>query len=354
MGAKDNGEVRDEKGVGSDYEPARVSGVSKKLMRKDTRENSPRMAKSSGSRQVQNKLQHKASNNIQSRSPKPRKVVNAAKSAEVRRSDTVRVPSRAPSELSEETDDIVSEAGTVDDSKGNEEAKEIDVLDEAPHCDQSTGTDDEIPEIEEKIVDDEKPVVYQRNEELQSKIDKLEQELREVAALEVSLYSVLPEHGSSAHKLHTPARRLSRMYIHASKFWSSDKIASVAKSTVSGLVLVAKSCSNDASRLTFWLSNTVVLREIIAQTIGISCQSSSTITAINMNGSAKSLDGRSMPMLWTNSSSGKQTKFTGMQVPDDWHETSTLLAALEKIESWIFSRIVETVWWQVKVRLYSC
>uniref|UniRef100_A0A0E0AXC1 Dilute domain-containing protein n=1 Tax=Oryza glumipatula TaxID=40148 RepID=A0A0E0AXC1_9ORYZ len=346
MGAKDNGEVRDEKGVGSDYEPARVSGVSKKLMRKDTRENSPRMAKSSGSRQVQNKLQHKASNNIQSRSPKPRKVVNAAKSAEVRRSDTVRVPSRAPSELSEETDDIVSEAGTVDDSKGNEEAKEIDVLDEAPHCDQSTGTDDEIPEIEEKIVDDEKPVVYQRNEELQSKIDKLEQELREVAALEVSLYSVLPEHGSSAHKLHTPARRLSRMYIHASKFWSSDKIASVAKSTVSGLVLVAKSCSNDASRLTFWLSNTVVLREIIAQTIGISCQSSSTITAINMNGSAKSLDGRSMPMLWTNSSSGKQTKFTGMQVPDDWHETSTLLAALEKIESWIFSRIVETVWWQ--------
>uniref|UniRef100_A0A0D9X9J3 Dilute domain-containing protein n=1 Tax=Leersia perrieri TaxID=77586 RepID=A0A0D9X9J3_9ORYZ len=339
MGAKDNGEVRDEKGLGSDYEPARVSGVSKKLMRKDTRENSPRMAKSSGSRQVQSKLQHKASNSIQNRSPKPKKAVNAAKSVEVRRSDTVRVPSRAPSELSEETDDMVSEAGTIDD-KGNEEAKEIDVLDEAPHCDQSTGTDDEIPEIEEKIVDEDKSVVYQRNEELQSKIDRLEQELREVAALEVSLYSVLPEHGSSAHKLHTPARRLSRMYIHASKFWSSDKIASVAKNTVSGLVLVAKSCSNDASRLTFWLSNTVVLREIIAQTLGVSRQLSTTITAINMNGGAK------RPMLWKNGSIGKQTKFTGVQIPDDWQETSTFLAALEKIESWIFSRIVETVWWQ--------
>ncbi|KAL5221007.1 hypothetical protein ABZP36_025720 [Zizania latifolia] len=345
MGAKDNGEVRDEKGVGSDYEPARVSGVSRKFTKKETRENSPHMAKSSGSRQIQNKLQHKASNSIQNRSPKPKKVVNAVKSVEVRRPDTVRVPSRPPSELSEETDDIVSETGTIDD-KGIEEAKEIDVLDEAPHCDQSTGTDDEIAEIEEKIVDEEKSVMYQRNEELQSKIDNLEQELREVAALEVSLYSVLPEHGSSAHKLHTPARRLSRMYIHASKFWSSDKVASVAKSTVSGLVLVAKSCSNDASRLTFWLSNTVVLREIIAQTFGISRQLAPTTTSIKMNGGARRLDGRSVTMLWKNSSNGKQTKFAGMQIPDDWQETSTLLDALEKIESWIFSRIVETVWWQ--------
>ncbi|KAG8047750.1 hypothetical protein GUJ93_ZPchr0008g12001 [Zizania palustris] len=345
MGAKDNGEVRDEKGVGSDYEPARVSGVSRKFTKKETRENSPGMAKSSGSRQIQNKLQQKVSNSIQNRSPKPKKVVNAVKSVEVRRPDTVKVPSRPPSELSEETDDIVSETGTIED-KGNEEAKEIDVLDEAPHCDQSTGTDDEIAEIEEKIVDEEKSVMYQRNEELQSKIDNLEQELREVAALEVSLYSVLPEHGSSAHKLHTPARRLSRMYIHASKFWSSDKIASVAKSTVSGLVLVAKSCSNDASRLTFWLSNTVVLREIIAQTFGISLQSAPTMTSIKLNGCARRLDGRSVTMLWKNRSNGKQTKFAGMQIPDDWQETSTLLDALEKIESWIFSRIVETVWWQ--------
>jgi len=122
------------------------------------------------------------------------------------------------------------------------------VLDEAPHCDQSTGTDDEIPDIEDKVVDHGKSVVGQGNGELVLKIDKLEQELREVAALEVSLYSVVPEHGSSAHKLHTPARRLSRLYIHASKFWSEDKRASVAKSIASGLVLVAKSSSNDASR----------------------------------------------------------------------------------------------------------
>ncbi|XP_062195051.1 uncharacterized protein LOC133898390 [Phragmites australis] len=348
MGARDDGEGRDvKKGAGSDYVPARderVSGVTKKLSKKETKENSPRTAKSNSSRQTQNKLQHKGSNNVQSKSQKQKKTVNAAKAVEVRKPDIARVPSRPPSEFSEETDDIVSDAGTIDD-KGNEEAKEIDVLDEAPHCDQSTGTDDEIPDIEEKIDDHDKSVVVQGNGELESKIDKLEQELREVAALEVSLYSVVPEHGSSAHKLHTPARRLSRLYIHASKFWSTDKRASVAKNTASGLVLVAKSCSNDASRLTFWLSNTVVLRVIIAQTFGISRQSTPTRTIMNVNGGTDKFDGKSMTMLGKNSS-GKQAKLAAMQMPDDWLETSTLLAALEMIESWIFSRIVETVWWQ--------
>ncbi|KAM3209876.1 hypothetical protein ACQJBY_064121 [Aegilops geniculata] len=369
MGAKENGEVRDEKGVRSDYEPSRVSVssqgeahgnednrskrgsvVPKKLLKKETKENSPRMAKSSTSRQVQNKVQQKAPNNTQNRSPKPRKAaVNGARAIEVRRPDIVKIPSRPPSELSEEADDIVSEAGTIDD-RGNEEAKEIDVLDEAPHCDQSTGTDDEIADIEEKMVDDDKAVLHRRNEELQSKLEKMEQELREVAALEVSLYSVLPEHGSSAHKLHTPARRLSRLYTHASKFWSPDRRASAAKNTVSGLVLVVKSCSNDASRLTYWLSNTVVLREIISKSFGISCQSTPTMTTKNLNGSAQWFDGkstpRSMPVPWKNNSNGKQTELAFIQIADNWQETSTLLAALERIESWIFSRIVETVWWQ--------
>ncbi|RLN04960.1 uncharacterized protein C2845_PM13G21950 [Panicum miliaceum] len=352
MGARDNVEGREEKrGVGSDYVHARdsfssqgESRVPRKLSKKETKENSPRTTKSGSSRLAQNKLQHKGLNNVQNKSQKQKKTVSAAKAVEVRKPDIARVPSRPSSELSEETDDIISDAGTIDD-KGNEEAKEIDVLDEAPHCDQSTGTDDDIPEIEEKIVHHDKSVVGQGNEESESRIDKLEQELREVAALEVSLYSVVPEHGSSAHKLHTPARRLSRLYIHASKFWSADKRASVAKNIASGLVLVAKSSSNDASRLTFWLSNTVVVREIIAQTFGVS-HVNPTMTTMNMNGGAKKLDGKPMTMLWRNGSNGKQAKLAEMQMPDDWQETSTFLASLEKIESWIFSRIVDTVWWQ--------
>jgi len=354
MGARDNLEGREEKrGVGSDYVHARdsfssqgESRVPRKLSKKETKENSPRTTKSSASRLAQNKLQQKGLNNVQSKSQKQKKTVSAAKAVEVRKPDITRVPSRPPSELSEETDDIISDAGTIDD-KGIEEAKEIDVLDEAPHCDQSTGTDDDNPDIEEKIVHHDKSVLGQGNEESASRIDKLEQELREVAALEVSLYSVVPEHGSSAHKLHTPARRLSRLYIHASKFWSADKRASVAKNIASGLVLVAKSSSNDASRLTFWLSNTVVVREIIAQTFGVSRVNPMMMTmTMNMNGGAKNLDGKPMTMLWRNSSNGKQAKLAAMQMPDDWQETSTFLASLEKIESWIFSRIVDTVWWQ--------
>lgn len=80
------------------------------------------------------------------------------------------------------------------------------------------------------------------------RIEKLEEELREMAALEISLYSVVPEHGSSAHKVHTPARRLSRLYIHACKHWTQNKRASIARNTVSGLVLIAKSCGNDVPR----------------------------------------------------------------------------------------------------------
>jgi hypothetical protein len=145
-------------------------------------------------------------------------------------------------------DDKSSDGIKTGDKESIEEAREIDVLDEAPSCDHSTGTDDEIADTEQGVLDDDKSVAYEKIEELESKIEKLEQELREVAALEVSLYSIVPEHGCSSHKLHTPARRLSRLYIHASKCWSPDKKASVAKNTVSGLVLVVKSCGNDVSR----------------------------------------------------------------------------------------------------------
>ncbi|XP_031501681.1 uncharacterized protein LOC116265267 [Nymphaea colorata] len=85
-------------------------------------------------------------------------------------------------------------------------------------------------------------------EGLAHRIEELESELREAAELEVALYSIVAEHGSSIHKVHTPARRLSRMYIHAYRNWSKEKRASAARSMVSGLVLVAKACGNDVAR----------------------------------------------------------------------------------------------------------
>lgn len=123
-----------------------------------------------------------------------------------------------------------------------EDVKEADVLDEALNGARSTGSDDETSKQEDN------EALNLKIEIMERRIEKLEEELREVAALEMSLYSVVPEHGSSAHKVHTPARRLSRLYIHACKHWAQDKRATVAKNTVSGLVMIAKACGNDVSR----------------------------------------------------------------------------------------------------------
>ncbi|KAL9250880.1 hypothetical protein AKJ16_DCAP04118 [Drosera capensis] len=187
-------------------------------------------------------------------------------------------------------------------------------------------------------------VMNQNIDEMKTKIEKLEEELREVAALEISVYAITPEHGSSAHKVHTPARRLSRLYIHACKHWTQSKRATIARSTVSGLILVARTCGNDVSRLTFWLSNTMVLREIIAQAFGISSQSNATRVS-SLNGSGKTIEGYSSSLKFKSRAGSKQAGKKGViQLAEDWPETST--SALERVESWIFSRIVESVWRQ--------
>ncbi|KAK1281563.1 hypothetical protein QJS10_CPB22g00416 [Acorus calamus] len=99
-------------------------------------------------------------------------------------------------------------------------------------------------------------------------------------------------------------------------------------------------------RLTFWLSNTVVLRQIISQAFGNSDQSNPIARNIESNGSVKKTDMKN-PLKWKTNSSSKQVKKLGfMQLDEDWPETSTFTAALKKIEFWIFSRIVESVWWQ--------
>lgn len=92
-------------------------------------------------------------------------------------------------------------------------------------------------------------LIYDRKVKLlEHRIQMLEGELREAAAIEVSLYSVVAEHGSSTTKVHAPARRLSRLYLHAWKENSWSRTASAARSVVSGLILVAKACGHDVPR----------------------------------------------------------------------------------------------------------
>ncbi|GAV63914.1 hypothetical protein CFOL_v3_07432 [Cephalotus follicularis] len=235
-----------------------------------------------------------------------------------------------------------SESSEEVDYKRFEEAKEIDDLDEASNGAQSVGSDND---NEDEGEHEDEVALNQRIEEMETRIEKLEEELREVAALEISLYSVVAEHGSSAHKVHTPARRLSRLYIHACKHWTQSKRAIIAKNTVSGLVLIAKSCGNDVSRLSFWLSNTIVLREIISEAFGSARNSIPVTNLAESNGGIKKIEGKSVTLKWNGGSGCKQVNGF-VQLGDDWQETGTFTAALEKFEAWIFSRIVESVWWQ--------
>ncbi|CAA2997441.1 Hypothetical predicted protein [Olea europaea subsp. europaea] len=175
--------------------------------------------------------------------------------------------------------------------------------------------------------------------EWKSRIEMLEEELRETAAVEVGLYSIIAEHTSSSNKVHAPARRLSRFYLHACRAGSQAKRASAARAALSGLVLVSKACGNDVPRLTFWLSNSIMLRAIVSQTSAeMPCTDGS---GIKSNGTESGLTFR-----FLDNSGMEKEKNKSIEESDDWEDILMFFIALEKIESWIFSRIVESIWWQ--------
>ncbi|XP_022842236.1 uncharacterized protein LOC111365912 [Olea europaea var. sylvestris] len=313
----------------------KASRVSKMLAKNESPDSSyaPRVK----SNQKTNSSQIKASKATPKKAIKPNK--GPSKSTIRNSTDNsrnIKVHPKPLSEISERVDD-----------KPLEEVKEADVLDEVSNGALSVCSDDEIVSNEENGENEDRAALGQKIEEMENRIEKLEEELKEVAALEIALYSVVPEHGNSAHKVHTPARRLSRLYIHACKYCSQVKRATIARNTISGLVLVAKSCGNEVSRLTFWLSNTVALREILSQAFGSSCVSSSLTKIVESNGGGKKSESKSSSVNWKNKSGSRQPSTLGfVQFVDDWQQTRTFTAALEKVESWIFSRIVESIWWQ--------
>ncbi|KAL2325152.1 hypothetical protein Fmac_024210 [Flemingia macrophylla] len=163
--------------------------------------------------------------------------------------------------------------------------------------------------------------------ELKAEIERLREELREAAALEISMYSVIAEHSSSSNKVHAPARRLSRFYFHACRVGSPATIGSAAQSVVSGFVLVSKACGNDVPRLIFWFSNIISLRAILSKRVG----------NIHIGGPCINSE-----CDVTGNSLHEEEKDN----TDSWEDPKTILVALEKVEAWIFSRIVESVWWQ--------
>nr|GMC67182.1 uncharacterized protein LOC109180610 isoform X1 [Ipomoea batatas] len=173
-------------------------------------------------------------------------------------------------------------------------------------------------------------VLESKIQKLKERVQLLEGELREAAAIEVGLYSVVAEHGSSLNKVHAPARRLSRFYLHACKENSVLRRGSAARSSISGLILVSKACGNDVPRLTFWLSNCVMLRATLSEFF------EKTMFEIKK---------KSSPPKWLffpNKSLGSDLHGSY----EEWEAPHTFIRELEKVEAWIFSRIVESIWWQ--------
>ncbi|KAJ7974778.1 EEIG1/EHBP1 N-terminal domain containing protein [Quillaja saponaria] len=182
--------------------------------------------------------------------------------------------------------------------------------------------------------------------QLEHKIKMLEGELREAAAIEAALYSVVAEHGSSMSKVHAPARRLARLYLHAYREKLPSRRAGAARSAVSGLVLVAKACGNDVPRLTFWLSNSIMLRTFVSESIDVQLPLS-TGPMMERKGDGKGDIRILSPLIQNASCPGKAEKTILYGSFGTWEDPYMLISALEKIESWVFSRIVESIWWQI-------
>ncbi|CAN4116503.1 unnamed protein product [Withania somnifera] len=182
---------------------------------------------------------------------------------------------------------------------------------------------------------------------LEQRVKMLEEELRESAAIEIGLYSVVAEHGCSTNKVHAPARRLARFYLHACKENSVLKRGSAAKSAISGIYLVAKACGNDVARLTFWLSNSVVLRATITK---FHEQQQLPLSADTMPEKAVVKDKKKKfsPLKWESHSSNDVTDDVSESL-GNWEDPVTFIRAVEKIEAWIFSRIIESIWWQTLI-----
>jgi hypothetical protein len=86
----------------------------------------------------------------------------------------------------------------------------------------------------------------------------------------------------------------------------------------------------------------VVLRAIVTESSKQS-DSGNSISAADYN--SRTASRRSSASMWE-SLNRKKGKLLSPEF-DNWEDIDTFIAALKKIESWIFSRIVECIWWQV-------
>ncbi|TKY46404.1 hypothetical protein E2542_SST28443 [Spatholobus suberectus] len=164
-------------------------------------------------------------------------------------------------------------------------------------------------------------------EHLEKKIKMLEGELREAAAIEAAYI---------------------QLYLHACKENLQGRRAGAAKSSVSGLVLVTKACGNDVPRLTFWLSNTIVLRTIISRTVKDLVPSNPAGSGRRRKSEGEEGYGKITTSLRLKGYNPRKIENIALGYGGfgNWDDPQVFILVLEKVEAWIFSRIIESVWWQ--------
>jgi len=99
-------------------------------------------------------------------------------------------------------------------------------------------------------------------------------------------------------------------------------------------------------RLTFWLSNTIALRTIISRTVKdlSNPAGSGRRRKTEDEGHGKIAASLRVKGLYPRKNENTALEYGGF---GNWDDPQVLVVALEKVEAWIFSRIVESIWWQV-------
>jgi hypothetical protein len=92
-----------------------------------------------------------------------------------------------------------------------------------------------------------------------------------------------------------------------------------------------------------------VLRAIVSQ--AVEKLQLSTGPNIDSSGGGNGL-GETSSLKRHESSLHEEQKNSTVQYFDDWEDPQTYIVALENVEAWIFNRIIESVWWQVKFSLF--
>ncbi|KAF2325755.1 hypothetical protein GH714_035796 [Hevea brasiliensis] len=183
--------------------------------------------------------------------------------------------------------------------------------------------------------------------QLKSEVEMLEKELSEAAAEEVGLYPAVVRHGNSTNKVQLieKAREIDAPGdIHKVDESCALSEREQTESSFSGLKVELES---KVEMLKEELMEAAVL-EVNFLVVKFNCAESNCKSVVEKLQlvSALSIIENGGQKGSCEASPYEDEKIDKSKGSDEWEESQTFIVALERVEAWIFSRIVESVWWQ--------